>query len=62
MSLRWDRLVRSNGWRKWSVSCEIFSVGDSFAEMMGRPGGGRVFLCILGSRYSWEVLGFGLVR
>ena len=32
-----------SGLMKWSASAEIFSVGQSLAETIGRPGGGGVF-------------------
>ena len=30
----------THGCRKWSTNCDILSVGESFPDMIGLPGGG----------------------
>ena len=44
------------GRMKLSTKADTRSVGLLFADMIGRPGGGLVFLCTFGSRYSCGVL------
>ena len=62
MSLIYDFVVGMSGLRKLSTKADIRSVGQSLAETTGLPGGGVIFLWILGSRYNCAVLGFSIVR
>ena len=41
-----------SGRKNMSTKAEIFSVGHLLADTTGLPGGGVVFLCILGKRLS----------
>ena len=47
------------GRRKVSTKADIRFLGLLFADLIGRPRGGKTFLCILGSRY---IAGFGVFQ
>ena len=42
VSLMYDFVVLTRGWRKWSTNCDILSVGQPFADRIGLPGGGNI--------------------
>ncbi len=44
VSFTYDFSEKVVGLRKWSTNCEIFSVGEPFADTIGLPGGGFLFL------------------
>ena len=52
VSMRYDLDCRTIGARKWSTNADMRSVALSLADTIGRPGTGRTFLCVFGSRYS----------
>ena len=50
LSLTYDFCRGTRGWIKWSTNWDMCSVGQSFADTIGLPGGGILPLCILGSK------------
>lgn len=62
LSLMYEGINGTSGLMKWSTNCEIRSVGHSFADTIGLPGGGILHLCILGRKYICAVRGLLCTR